>query len=530
MPGRHGCIRGPMTQIAYLVLAHRNPAGLAEMVTMLAGHGDGVALHYDRRGAGFAGLRARLAAQPRVVLVRRRRCGWGEWSLVAATLDLLRAALAAFPEATHLCLISGDCTPIKPRAHIARFLAEADRDFIEHHDFFESDWIKTGLKEERLIYRHFVNERRRKWLFYALLDLQRRLGLSRSLPEGLTIRIGSQWWALRRATAQRLLAHVDANPHLVRFFRTTWIPDETFFQTLVPHVTPRAEIENRTLTFLAFSDYGMPLVLHDDHEALLMAEEHLFARKVSPGARRLRARLAAHYAAPAEAAGRGGDARALYRYYTWRGRHGQRHGIRIWAAGRDIGEGRNIHLVLCKAWHVGRRLAHAQRPLMPSFGYIFDEEEAGLPPLGGLSRPLAKRKHHRRAFLNVLCRTLGTDRLMFCLDPGDLDIIADLARDPCRLRLLDVAIPIDDAFLAGHGARLGLIAPGTPETHRREVIATLHRQLAEERRALERMKLDHVHRIAPGMPHGRMAEEIAAFLDATPEQVRDAVDLETLFD
>jgi hypothetical protein len=518
-----------MTQIAYLMLAHRNPAGLAGTIRMLTAQGDRVALHYDRRGKGFETLRDAFRDDPNVAFVRRRRCGWGEWSLVAATLDMLRTALARFPGATHFYMISGDCTPIKPRAHIARFLAEADRDFIEHHDFFESDWIRTGMKEERLIYRHLVNERERKRLFYALLEAQKRLGMTRPLPQGIPIRIGSQWWVLRRKTAQRVLAHVDANPRLVRFFRTTWIPDETFFQTVVPHVTPRAEVVNRTLTFLAFSDYGLPLVLHDDHEALLLAEDHLFARKVAAGATRLRASLAGHYAAPAEAAGGGGNAKALYHYYAWRGRHGQRHGARIWEIGRDVGEGRRLHVVLCKKWHVGRRLVNALGHLMPGFGYVFDEEEAGLPPLGGFAAPRAKRYRHRRAFLHVLFSATGTDRLMVCLDPGNLDIIADLGRDPCRLKLLDLSFDPDDGFLAGHGERLGLIPPGTPPSHAHEAVTTLRRQMAEETRALERMGLAHLHRITPAMPPARMAAELAAFLDVTPEEARGMVDFDTLF-
>ncbi len=31
----------------------------------------------------------------------------------------------------------------------------------------------------------------------------------------------------------------------MRFFRTTWIPDETFFQTIVRHLVPEAEIRSR---------------------------------------------------------------------------------------------------------------------------------------------------------------------------------------------------------------------------------------------------------------------------------------------
>ena len=55
------------------------------------------------------------------------------------------------------------------------------------------------------------------------------------------------------------------------FFPTTWIPDETFFQTLVRHVVPEAEIETRTLTFLMFTDYGMPVTFYNDHYDLLLS-------------------------------------------------------------------------------------------------------------------------------------------------------------------------------------------------------------------------------------------------------------------
>ncbi len=56
-----------------------------------------------------------------------------------------------------------------------------DCDFIESYDFFESDWIKTGMKEERLIYRHFFNERQNKTLFYNAWWVQRKLGLERAI-------------------------------------------------------------------------------------------------------------------------------------------------------------------------------------------------------------------------------------------------------------------------------------------------------------------------------------------------------------
>ncbi|MEM9050016.1 MAG: DUF5928 domain-containing protein [Pseudomonadota bacterium] len=520
-----------MTQIAYLILAHKDAAGLIERAKLLSSGGDKVAIHFDRNAARaeFETLRRGLRGSPDVVLAPRVRCGWGTWSLVQATLNLLRIALDSFGEATHFYLISGDCTPIKPRAHIAQFLGAVDRDFIEHNDFLDSDWIKIGLKEERLIYRHYVNERTRKWLFYALLTLQKRLGLSRRLPVGLRIHIGSQWWVLRRATAQKVMAFANVNPKILRFFRTTWIPDETFFQTLVPHLTPRAELENRPLTFIAFSDYGLPMVLYDDHADLLAREDHLFARKVAPGAVGLRRRMAEIYALPAERSSGGVDLRALYDYYTWLGRNGQRVTPRIWEMGRDIGAGRELCLVLAKQWWLGKRFIGPMHRVMPAFGYLFDEDVADLPALGGLSEPRSKRSLHRRAFLHLLFVALGTERLMFCLDPGQTGIIDDLARDPCRLTVLEIETPLSDAFLAGHAARIGLMPQDATDRVTRDVVEALRRQIAQERHAVDRLGLRALARIGPHTPPDRLFAQTARFLNVTETEARGLIDPNALF-
>ena len=159
-----------------------------------------------------------------------------------------------------------------------------DVDYVESFDYFESDWIKTGMKEERLIYRHFFNERTQPKRFYAAFEAQKRLRLTREIPHDIQVQIGSQWWCLRRRTVEWIIDFTRRRRDVMRFFRTTWIPDETFFQTLVRHLVPESEIETRTLTFLMFTDYGMPVTFYNDHYDLLLSQDYLFARKISPEA------------------------------------------------------------------------------------------------------------------------------------------------------------------------------------------------------------------------------------------------------
>ncbi len=315
-----------MARIAYILLCHKDPDAVIRRARQLTAAGDYMTIHFDARAsrADYRRIRAALDGDPNVSFVRRPvKCGWGEWSLVEATLRATASALDAFPRATHFYMLSGDCMAIKSAQYAHRFLDDIDADFIESFDFFESDWIKTGIREERLIYRHFVNERRHKRLFYASLALQQALGLRRRIPADLDIRIGSQWWCLRRRTVERIIAMTQERRDVMRFFRTTWIPDETFFQTLVHHLVPEVEIRSRTLTFLMFSDYGMPVTFYNDHYNLLLSQDYLFARKISPEAHDLHERLGTLYAARGVEFQISNEGTSIYRFLTGRGRMGR---------------------------------------------------------------------------------------------------------------------------------------------------------------------------------------------------------------
>ena len=151
----------PVTKIAYILLCHQDPDAVIEQTLHLTGPGDYIAIHFDKGGSPLAyrQIRTALAQTLNVVLCQKRiKCAWGGWSLVQATLNTLQSALTAFPDATHSYLILGNCMPIKPIGFAHDFLSIQDVDYIESFDYFESDWIKQGQREDRLIYRHYFNQ------------------------------------------------------------------------------------------------------------------------------------------------------------------------------------------------------------------------------------------------------------------------------------------------------------------------------------------------------------------------------------
>ncbi|QFU07481.1 Core-2/I-Branching enzyme [Rhodobacteraceae bacterium THAF1] len=523
-----------MAKIAYILLCHKDPKAIVAQARRLTAAGDFVSIHFDGRAdpADFAAIRDALDGNPGVAFAAKRyKCGWGAWSLVAASLSAVETAFDSFPRATHFYMVSGDCMPIKSAAYCHQFLDRDSCDYIESHDFFRSDWIKTGFKEERLIYRHPFNERTQAKLFYATYEVQRRLNITRKVPADIQIMIGSQWWCLRRDTIEKVLSFCRTRRDVMRFFRTTWIPDETFFQTVVRHVVPHNEIRNRTPTFLIFSDYGMPVSFYDDHYDLLLAQNYLFARKISPEAHELKARLGDLYNEDRSDFPLSGEGRRLHAFLTGRGREGRRFAPRFWEREASLGFERDVLMIVCKKWHVAKRLAQRIREQtgVPTVGYLFNEMDANLPDLGGIEKTVEKRHRHRRALLRLLMEYNGDDRLVICLDPADLDLMRDFEGDRCTTRILELDCEFSDDYLIGHAQRLGLIGADVPPMALERLMPTVRADIRHEREAIRDAGFESLIRIEQADDTETRAAAIRAFLKIDADKAGEIAGLPYLF-
>ncbi|MFT7592713.1 MAG: hypothetical protein ACI8R4_000020 [Paracoccaceae bacterium] len=523
-----------MTKIAYILLCHKDPEAVIQQAELLTAAGDYMAIHFDARAKSghFHKIHTALTDNPNVVFATKRiKCGWGEWSLVQATLYAVEAAAHAFPRATHFYMLSGDCMAIKTAEYAHQFLDQNDVDFVESFDFFESDWIKTGMKEDRLIYRHYFNERKHKSLFYASVNLQRKLGLTRQLPADVEVQIGSQWWCLRRRTIEWILDFTRKRKDVMRFFRSTWIPDETFFQTLVRHLVPETEIETRNLTFLMFSDYGMPISFYNDHYDLLLSQDFLFARKISPEAKELKARLGRLYAAQDVNFEISNEGRSLFRFLTGRGRIGRRFSMRFWETESTLGRERELMIVVCKKWHVAKRLLEQIRKVtnIPAIEYLFTEEDTPLPDLGGIQSTLEKRTRHRRALMRMLFEYYETDRLIVCMDPSNLDLMNDFFSDRSTTRMLEVECQFSEEYLGGHARRVGLAGDRTSQGTLDRLLPTIRDDMVYESDRIRDADFERYSRIQETDAPENNAEKLAAFLTISQDKALQIAQSEHLF-
>ncbi|WP_289041833.1 DUF5928 domain-containing protein [uncultured Aliiroseovarius sp.] len=523
-----------MARIAFILLCHKDPDAIINQAIQLTAVGDCMAIHFDAsaKAEHYQKIRAALADNPNVTFARKRvKCGWGEWSLVQATLNAVEAALDAFPRATHFYMVSGDCMAIKSAEYTHNFLDASDVDYIESFDYFESDWIKTGMKEERLIYRHFFNERTQKRRFYASFNLQQKLGLTRDVPHDVQVMIGSQWWCLRRRTVEWIVDFTRKRKDVMRFFRTTWIPDETFFQTLVRHLVPEHEIRSRTPTFLMFTDYGMPVTFYDDHYDLLLSQDFLFARKISPEAHELKSRLGDLYAAEGVSFQISNEGRSLFKFMTGRGRIGQRFAPRFWEAESTLGRDRELLIIVAKKWHVGKRLVHkiGQVTGLPTIEYLFDEESCPMPDLGGIQTRLGKRTRHRRALMRMLFDYYETDRLVVCMDPANLELLQDFFADRSTTRLLEIDCTFSDDYLLGHAKRVGLAGDNTPAAAIDRLLPTIRSDVAFESDQIRDASYAEHYRMCEMASLEENTIAISRFLSVTEDRAREIAELGHLF-
>lgn len=273
--------------LGIIMLIHANFDRAEQLARHWSDAGCPVVIHVDLsvQTHTLKAFQESLADLSNVRFSHRHRCEWGTWGLVAAAQDAAELMLEQFPVVGHVYLASGSCLPLRPVRELIDYLgARPDTDFIESATTADVAWTVGGLDEERFTLRFPFSWRKRRTLFDRYVALQRRLGIKRRIPDGITPHMGSQWWCLTRKTLSAILCNPD-RARYDRYFSKVWIPDESYFQTLSRKYSPN--IESRSLTLSKFDYQGRPHIFYDDHLQVLRRSDCFVARKIWPQADRL---------------------------------------------------------------------------------------------------------------------------------------------------------------------------------------------------------------------------------------------------
>lgn len=219
-----------MTELAAVVLAHTDPEQVRRLIAAL--DDVPVFLHCDARTPPDVAARMVHRMPRRVVPCDRLATKRASWSLVEAELRALRLALS-HTGARHIAVLSGTDYPLVSMPDLARQLADWDG-----HSFFRNirmpfrQWDTPAHPDGG---RWRVEHRFWRWRGQVVFvrDVPLRWPVRRRVPPELELRASSQWKIYARRHAELLLRLVDARPDLVRFWRTTLVPDESFAASML---------------------------------------------------------------------------------------------------------------------------------------------------------------------------------------------------------------------------------------------------------------------------------------------------------
>jgi Core-2/I-Branching enzyme len=159
---------------------------------------------------------------------------WGGYSMNAAILNLLRCAMGSAHQPSRFVLLSGVDYPVQPMERIGQVIWE-DKEFLQIDRAIDP----IGDSEfDRRLNRRFLGDStllNPRTAPVLMNRVARKLEnhLVRRHPPGLRVFYGPMWWTLTREAVLEILAYVEENPLVAKWFSGAQVPDESMFHTIL---------------------------------------------------------------------------------------------------------------------------------------------------------------------------------------------------------------------------------------------------------------------------------------------------------
>lgn len=226
-------------KIAYLIIVHTDAVHLERLVNVID-YKARIFIHLDAKSrmSDFANIKLPKSAE---FIINRVRISWGAFSMVQATLNLIKATLDSGEDFSHLVLLSGLDYPIKPSWMIHDFLTNnPNKQFIRFIDMRKS--LDPVMDHMERILRYWFWEpffplfptidKYIRLILLKLFEFLRPVIYKQPLKDVIPA-FGSQWWALTPECASYILQFLVENPYFLDFYKYSHAPDEHFFHTIV---------------------------------------------------------------------------------------------------------------------------------------------------------------------------------------------------------------------------------------------------------------------------------------------------------
>lgn len=265
-------ISGVPLKLAYVIVCHKNPEQVLDLVRLIGRKGDYILVQCNARsGASYQrrvenGCRESVA---HVLFAPPRKIAWGAFSLAQAHIEGIGQLVRTADDWSFAINLTGQCLPTQPIEALKEFLGRhEDTNFLEYRDL-ETEWksevyrLKTFYVElaGRLINTHVPRAFPRSFRPFGGLDLSM---LSRRFCEHLTY----------SRDARRIIDHM----------RFAVLPDELWLQSVLMNSPFRTKVVRDSKRLILWPEEGSPnpLILTMRHWLQLTSPDCFFARKFDP--------------------------------------------------------------------------------------------------------------------------------------------------------------------------------------------------------------------------------------------------------
>lgn len=242
-------------KICYLILAHNNFNHLSRMIEALNDSESTFYIHIDKKVQELY-----IPPTENVKIIPEHiDINWGGYSMIEATLVLMKYGIDNSPEADYYILISGVDYPIRPKSFLFDLLSEGK-------EYIDISPVPVPFKPlERYEYFYFDYNRRNLKYYNPLFLIEvllKKLKIKRKAP--FKIYAGTQWFALTHKCIEYILNTVKEDKRYSKFFKHTLVPDEAFFQTIIGN-SPFLQHTKSSLTYSDWEVPNPPAIIKEKH-------------------------------------------------------------------------------------------------------------------------------------------------------------------------------------------------------------------------------------------------------------------------
>lgn len=272
---------------AVLILAHKNIDQVVELTERLSATFN-VYIHIDMKTHVTKEQKEKFK-QLNSIVISKYNVKWGSYSIVRATIDLIRLALAN-KNNTYFHLISGQDWPMMPPRKIYEHFEHTDRIYMNY--WLATSMRKTGEPEiwwSKYYYNYDKVNRKSTFgkIYHRLLLLFQTIFRVNKLKKfGLKddyIYAGQQWVDVPRDSLDYAIEYYDSHPEIEKIFSTSFCADEMWLQTILCNSKYKDRIEKNIHHFIdvvTINGSTNPSILDERYYLQIVNNNYWWGRKV----------------------------------------------------------------------------------------------------------------------------------------------------------------------------------------------------------------------------------------------------------